>query len=217
MTDFAARRDAMVAAQLAARGIRDARVLEAMRSVPRERFVPAHLMAHAYADGPLPIEQGQTISQPFIVAAMLEAAAIGPAERVLEVGAGSGYAAAVMGRLAAHVITIERHPALADLARARLAALGCRNVEVVQGDGSLGWPRAAPFDAILVAAAGPELPAALKSQLAIGGRLVMPVGLADAQELVKLTRRGEDAFEQEALGGVVFVALIGAQGWAEGD
>ncbi len=217
MIDFAARRDAMVASQLAGRGIRDARVLAAMRSVPRERFVPGPLVEHAYADGPLPIEEGQTISQPFVVAAMLEAAAIGPAGRVLEVGAGSGYAAAVMGRLAAQVTTIERHPALAELARERLAALGCRNVDVVQGDGSLGWPRAAPFDAILVAAAGPEVPAALKSQLAIGGRLVMPVGVADAQELLKLTRRGEDAFEQEALGGVVFVALIGAQGWAEGD
>jgi protein-L-isoaspartate(D-aspartate) O-methyltransferase len=216
MIDFEARRNAMVDAQLAGRGIRDAAVLQAMRSVPRERFVGTHQAPLAYADGPLPIAEGQTISQPFIVAAMLEAAAIGPGDRVLEVGTGSGYAAAVLGRLAARVTTIERHGALADAARERLAALGCGNVEVVQGDGSLGWPAAAPYDAILVAAAGPEVPAALKAQLAIGGRLVMPVGVADAQELVKLTRRTEDEFDREALGGVMFVALIGAQGWTAG-
>ena len=208
-------RERMVQRQLAGRGVHDARVLEAMRAVPREAFVGEDLREFAYEDAPLPIEAGQTISQPYIVGYMLEAAAVGARDRVLEVGAGSGYAAAVLGRLAARVYAIERHPELGALARRRLAALGLDNVEVRVGDGSTGWPEAAPFDAILVAAGAPEVPDALRSQLAIGGRLVMPVGDAQSQTLVRIVRRSENTFDEEDLGGVRFVPLIGAGGWPE--
>ncbi len=175
-TDFAAAREAMVAFQLERRGISDQRLLAAMRAVPREAFIGAGVSADAYTDGPLPIGEGQTISQPYVVALMIEAAAVGADDSVLEVGAGSGYAAAILGRIAARVHAIERRPTLAAAAAERLARLGFDNVCVQTGDGSVGWPEAAPFDAILVAAAGPQVPEALKSQLAIGGRLVMPVG-----------------------------------------
>jgi protein-L-isoaspartate(D-aspartate) O-methyltransferase len=216
MDDSAARqRTLMVAEQIAARGIGDAAVLAAMRQVPREQFVAASLQAHAYEDTPLPIEEGQTISQPYIVALMLEAARLRPGDRVLEVGAGSGYASALASRLSAHVDAIERHPRLAGLARERLARLGYDNVAVHCADGSAGWLAGAPFDAILVAAAGPRIPAALRAQLTAGGRLVMPVESADgAQRLVQLTRDG-DAFREADLGGVVFVPLVGAQGWPD--
>src|SRR5262249_52029020 len=157
--------------------IRDERVLRAMRTVPRERFVDARLAAFAHDDSPLPIEAGQTISQPFMVAWMAEAAGIGPGDHVLEVGAGSGYASAVLAQLAASVHAIEPLALLADMARERLAALGCRNLQLRTGDGTLGWPEAAPFDAILVAAAGPEVPAPLREQLRIGGRLLMPLDI----------------------------------------
>jgi protein-L-isoaspartate(D-aspartate) O-methyltransferase len=207
-------RERMVERQIAARGVRDARVLEAMRRVPREEFVDESLRERAYDDTPLPIGQGQTISQPYIVALMVEAAEVRPGDNVLEIGAGSGYAAAVLGAIAGRVHTIERHPSLALHARERLARLGYANVEVRAGDGSGGWPEAAPFDAILAAAGGPAVPDVLLRQLAIGGRLVMPVGdRLQSQQLVKVVRTGEHAFEYTDLGGVRFVPLVGEHGW----
>ena len=206
----------MVARQLEARGIRDARVLAAMKSVPRHAFVAAAMRADAYEDTPLPIEEGQTISQPYIVALMLEAAKPTAGDRMLEVGAGSGYASAVAAQLVAHVDAVERHPRLVELARARLVRLGIANVDVHAGDGSTGWPSRAPYDAIVVAAAGPRVPEALREQLAVGGRLVIPV--ADdhgTQRLVVVERRGEHHWGEEDLGGVMFVPLVGAQGWPE--
>ncbi|MBV9891665.1 MAG: protein-L-isoaspartate(D-aspartate) O-methyltransferase [Rhizobacter sp.] len=210
------RRDRMVARQLEARGIRDARVLAAMRSVPRHAFVAAAMRDDAYEDTPLPIEEGQTISQPYIVALMLEAARLAADERMLEVGAGSGYASAVAAQLVAHVDAIERHPRLVELARARLARLGITNVTVHSGDGSTGRPSGAPYHAIVVAAAAPRVPDALRAQLALGGRLVIPVA-ADhgAQRLVVVERHGNADWEEEDLGGVMFVPLVGAQGWPE--
>jgi protein-L-isoaspartate(D-aspartate) O-methyltransferase len=214
--DFAAERERMVQRQIAGRGIRGARLLEAFRSVPRELFVPEKVRDLAYEDGPLPIEAEQTISQPYIVAAMIEAAEVSPGDRVLEIGAGSGYAAAVMGRIAAEVIAVERHHELVELARARMARLGFDNVRIVEGDGSEGLPDEAPFEAILCAASGSHVPPALLAQLSIGGILVMPVGEPSAvQNLVKVARRGEEEFEEQDLGPVRFVPLIGAQGWSE--
>ncbi|MCC6851081.1 MAG: protein-L-isoaspartate(D-aspartate) O-methyltransferase [Rubrivivax sp.] len=210
----ARRRAAMVEHQLVARGVRAPALLQAMREVPRERFVEAALADRAYDDSPLPIGQGQTISQPYIVAAMAEAADVRRGDTVLEVGAGSGYAVAVLARLAAHVCAIERHASLADEARARLAALQVGNADLRAGDGTLGWPEpGARFDVIVVSAAGPEVPPALKAQLAIGGRLVMPVGDDSGQQLVKLTRTGEHTFASERITPVRFVPLIGEQGW----
>jgi protein-L-isoaspartate(D-aspartate) O-methyltransferase len=211
-------RERMVDVQIARRGIRDRNVLDAMRTVPREAFVPAGMEEFAYEDSPLPIEAGQTISQPFIVAMMIEAAGIKPGDTVLEIGAGSGYAAAVISRIAAKVHAIERHEQLTERAAARLKKLGYGNIELRTGDGTLGWPEAAPFDAILAAAGGPRIPEALKQQLAPRGRLVMPVGDDPRQQsLIKLTRIGENEFEEEDLGAVMFVPLIGAQGWSEED
>jgi protein-L-isoaspartate(D-aspartate) O-methyltransferase len=216
---FQAERDRMVEQQVAGRGIRDERVLRAMRTVPRERFVDARLVPFAYDDSPLPIDAGQTISQPFMVAWMLEAAELGPDDRVLEVGAGSGYASALMGQLAGTVHAIERLDVLTRAAQERLDALGCRNVRLRTGDGTLGWPEAGPFDAILVAAAGPEVPGPLKAQLRVGGRLLMPLdpGGAGPQWLLKVVRRSESDYEQASLGGVAFVPLIGRHGWSEDD
>ncbi len=208
-------RRSMVDHQIAARGVQNAQVLEAMRAVPREAFVPKNLGEFAYEDTPLPIEAGQTISQPYIVALMIEAAALRPEDRVLEIGAGSGYAAAVMSRIARKVHAIERHPELAELARERMARLGYDNVVIRTGDGTQGWPENAPFDAILVAAGGPGVPRPLREQLAIGGRLVIPVGAADQQRLVRVTRRSQIDYDEEDLGSVRFVPLIGAHGWAE--
>lgn len=217
MRDFASERDRMVDRQIVKRGIRSERVLAVMRRIPREEFVSRELRGQAYKDGPLPIEAGQTISQPFVVALMAEAAEVAPGDRVLEIGTGSGYAAAVLGALAERVYTVERHAELAETARTRLAALGSDNVEVRLGDGTLGWPEAAPFDAILAAAGGPEIPEVLKVQLAVGGRLVMPVGRDPGhQQLIKLTRRSTTEFATEDLGGVLFVPLVGAFGWSEG-
>src|SRR5688572_24920967 len=210
-------RDRMVERQIRARGVSDARVLQAMREIPREAFLPPELAELAYDDRPLPIEAGQTISQPYIVALMTEALRLTGGETVLEIGTGSGYAAAVLARVARHVYTIERHVELADLARERLVALGFANVDVRCDDGTLGWPEHAPFDAIVVAAGGPDVPQALLAQLAIGGRLVIPVGSSRAQELVRVTRTAEDGFEREELGAVQFVPLIGEQGWADAD
>ena len=208
-------RSRMVETQIAGRGVRDPAVLEAMRAVPREAFISAGFEEFAYEDSALPIAEGQTISQPYIVGAMLAAAELEDGDKVLEVGAGSGYAAAVISRIADKVFAIERHAALTDAARERMRALGYDNVELKTGDGSGGWPQQAPFDAIIVSAGGPKIPQALKTQLAIGGRLVIPIGPIDEQRLVRLTRTGGDAFEQDDLGAVRFVKLIGAGGWEE--
>lgn len=208
MEDQAAARDAMVRRQIEARGIVDPAVLAAMRDVPREAFVAEGYAEHAYEDSALPIEAGQTISQPYIVALMIEAARIGPADRVLEVGTGSGYAAAVASLIAAEVFAIERHEALARLAKQRLARLAYANVHIRAGDGSAGWPEHAPFDAILVPARSARVPAALKEQLAIGGRLVIPIGGEDIQQLIRLTRTGEDDYTEDRFGDVRFVPLI---------
>lgn len=217
MIDFAALREAMVAEQIERRGIAGLHLLAAMREVPREAFVPSGLADHAYADSPLPIEAGQTISQPYIVALMIEAARIAPGHKVLEIGAGSGYAAAVIGRIAREVTAIERHAGLAALASQRMDMLGYANARILHADGSGGLPEEAPFDAILVAASGSHVPDALRRQLAIGGALVMPVGEPGAvQTLVRVTRTGAEEWAREDLCQVRFVPLIGAQGWAFG-
>ena len=215
LMNFVKARHDMVERQIRARGVRDPRVLASLELVPRETFVPAELAEHAYDDRPLPIEADQTISQPYIVAVMTEALKLEPAASVLEIGTGSGYAAAVLGQVAAHVYTVERHAELADLARGRLERLGYANVSVRCGDGTLGWAEHAPFDAIVVAAGGPEVPPSLMEQLAIGGRLVIPVGTGRAQQLVRVTRHGARDFRREDLGAVQFVPLIGEQGWAD--
>ncbi|MEO8870146.1 MAG: protein-L-isoaspartate(D-aspartate) O-methyltransferase [Granulicella sp.] len=209
------RRVRMVETQIAQRGVADASVLAAMRQVPREDFVAAQWRSSAYDDDPLPIENGQMISQPYIVARMLETAAIRSTDRLLEVGAGSGYASALASRIAVNVYAIERHAELGVLARARLAHLGYTNIALRCGDGTLGWPEAAPFDVILVSAGGPRVPEALLSQLATGGRLVMPVGAHGTyQRLTRVTRRGDAKFDTDVFEAVCFVPLIGAQGWS---
>lgn len=180
--------------------------------------MPERLAELAYDDTALPIEEEQTISQPYIVALMAEVLEVQPGQRVLEVGAGSGYAAAVLSRIADEVYAIERHAALAELAQERMRRLGYDNVHIRQGDGTLGWPEHAPYDAIAVAAGGPDVPPALQQQLAVGGRLVIPVGTDPRlQDLVRIRRVAPDRFEQENLGGVRFVPLVGAQGWKQGD
>ena len=210
-------RERLVATQIEARGITDPLVLDAMRIVPRERFVPASLAKFAYDDGPLPIGHGQTISQPYIVAVMAQAAGLKPGARALEIGTGSGYGAAVLSRIAAEVYTVERVGTLADAARDRLAKLGYGNVHVLEGDGTLGWAAHAPYDAIVVTAGGPRVPKALLDQLAVGGRLVMPVGpAARHQRLVRVTRTDTHEYAYEDLEEVAFVPLIGAEGWTEG-
>jgi len=208
-------RNQMVESQIAARGVVDKAVLAAMREVPRERFVPDRLADLAYADRPLPIEADQAISQPYIVALMIEAAGVRAGDRVLEIGAGSGYAAAVLSRIARRVYAMERQPELAELARRRMAAFGYDNVAIRTGDGSAGWPESAPFDAILVAAGGPSIPQPLREQLALGGRLVMPIGTSGIQRLVRLTRQSDSKYDRDDLGDVCFVPLIGAYGWAD--
>ena len=206
-TTLSRKRQDMIATQIMARGVLDPRTLEALRAVPRHRFVPERLIREAYADHPLPIGHGQTISQPFIVAAMTAALGLQGEESVLEVGAGCGYQTAVLSRLASRVFGLEIVEALALLARARLDALGFRNVEIRSGDGSMGWPERAPFDAILVAAAAPRVPESLKAQLKDGGRLILPVG-DYAQVLKLLTRRGS-TFEERDLLAVQFVPMTG--------
>jgi protein-L-isoaspartate(D-aspartate) O-methyltransferase len=213
---FGRRRQDMVRVHIAGRGVKDPRVLRAMRTVRRERFVPTELAEFAYRDGPLPISVGQTISQPYIVAIMAEAAEIKGNDRVLEIGTGSGYGAAVLSLLASEVWTIERHEVLAAQARECLQNEGFDNVHVVEGDGTLGYPQAGPFDAIVVTAAGPDVPRALQDQLAEFGRIVLPVGAENGdQDLIRVRRSG-DTFDEEDLGAVRFVPLIGAQGWEAG-
>ena len=180
---FANQRIAMVELQLRSRGIRDERVLAAMQRVPRHRFVPESARADAYADMPLPIGSGQTISQPYIVAAMLEALEVHAEDRVLEIGTGSGYMTALLAELAAEVVGIERHAELAERSRALLTELGYRNVQIAIGDGSLGYPAAAPYDAIIASAAAPQIPPALIEQLNQNGRMVIPIGPSHAQQL----------------------------------
>lgn len=199
----------MVDRHIAARGIRDVRVLEAFRSVPREAFVPRRLRGRAYADAALPLGSGQTISQPYIVALMLSALTLRGSEKALDVGTGSGYAAALLARLVGEVYTIERDPGLARTAAQRFADLGLEGIHTRVGDGTLGWPARAPFDAIAVAAAAPEVPPALREQLSIGGRLVMPVGPGpEDQYLVRVVREGSDRYSERSLGAVRFVPLI---------
>jgi protein-L-isoaspartate(D-aspartate) O-methyltransferase len=204
----------MVERQIAARGVRSAAVLAAMRKVPRELFLPDRLREHAYEDAPLPIGADQTISQPYMVALMTEALILQGGETVLEIGTGSGYAAAVLAELAGDVHTVERIQQLAEEAAVRLAELGYHNVHVHQADGTLGWPEHAPYDAIVVTAGGPDIPATLKRQLMVRGRLVIPFGAdQQAQELVRVTRTSDDRFETEDITGVRFVPLIGKEGW----
>jgi protein-L-isoaspartate(D-aspartate) O-methyltransferase len=209
---FAPARAAMVETQLRRRGIRDERVLAAMRRVPRHEFVPEPLRREAYEDNPLPIGEGQTISQPFIVAAMLEALVLQPLDSVLDVGTGSGYQAALLAELVAQVVSIERHASLAAAAREVLARLGYQNIEIVVGDGSEGYAARAPYDAIIVSAAAPAIPQRLFDQLREGGRMIVPVGSAYAQEL-RLVHKIEGRPRVSSLDGCRFVPLIGSEGF----
>lgn len=212
---FALRRKEMVEQNIAARGVRDELVLDAMGKVPRELFLPKNLREFAYEDAPLPIAGEQTISQPYIVAFMAEALMLKGGEKILEIGAGSGYAAAVLSEIAAHVYTVERLGQLAESAAATLSDLGYDNVHVLHGDGTRGWPEHAPYDAIVVAAGGPQIPESLKEQLKIGGRLVIPVGTDQrSQELVRVTRVSDREYRSEDIADVRFVPLIGEEGWA---
>jgi len=210
--EYAQERNRMVAEQIAGRGLRDPRLLAAMEAVPRHRFVPSDQLNWAYADGPLPIGFGQTISQPYIVAFMTDALHLTGTERVLEVGAGSGYQAAILGQMAAEVHTVEYIPELSAQAEKVLQELGFTNVHVHSGDGSLGWPEAAPYDGVLVAAAAPRLPQPLLDQLAEGGRIILPVGSRGFQQLEIWERRGKK-FKHEASIPVAFVPLRGEHGW----
>jgi protein-L-isoaspartate(D-aspartate) O-methyltransferase len=208
-------RTRMVEQQLRRRDIIDPLVLRAFAQVPREEFVTPEMVADAYLDGPLPIGFGQTISQPYVVAMTVQALELRGHERVLEIGTGSGYAAAILGAMVREVDTIERIEELARTAADRLARLGFHNVHVHHADGSLGWPAGAPYEAICVAAGAPALPPSLLDQLAIGGRLVLPRGGADHQRLVRIVRRDVQTFAEEDLGDVRFVPLVGAEGWPE--
>lgn len=207
------KRERMVSEQLRRRDIVDPAVLAAFGSVPREEFVDPEAERWAYEDTPLSIGFGQTISQPYVVAMTVQALRLTGTERVLEIGTGSGYAAAILGQLAREVHTIERIDELAKVAAERLARLGYYNVHVHHGDGTLGWPAAAPYQAIAVAAGAPRPPPSLLDQLAIGGRMVVPHGDAASQRLVRITREGERTFVEDNLGDVRFVPLLGAEGW----
>jgi protein-L-isoaspartate(D-aspartate) O-methyltransferase len=214
MIDFASERDRMIDRTIRSRGLEDPKLLAAFRAVPREAFISAEYRDYAYADNPLPIESGQTISQPYIVALTIDAAAIGPDDKVLEIGAGSGYAAAVIGRIAREVIAIERHHELAELAGRRMHDLGYENVHILEGDGTKGCPAEAPFDAIVAAASGSHVPTVLIDQLKPGGRIVMPIGDPHSvQSLIKLIKREDGTLDREDLGAVRFVPLIGEHGF----
>ncbi len=205
-------REEMVDVQIARRGIRDERVLEAFRTVPRHLFVPARDRDHAYADSPLPIGKGQTISQPYIVAYMTDLLNLQGDEIILEIGTGSGYQAAILGGLAAEVHTIERHDKLARAAQKRLSKLGYENIHVHQGDGTLGLLEFAPYAAVMVTAAAPAVPRPLLEQLQDGGKLIMPVGERFGQVMELWQRRGEE-FTSKKLAPVAFVPLLGRHGW----
>ena len=213
VADFSAQREAMVEHQLRQRGIHDQRVLEAMRAVPRHEFVRDEDWREAYADHPLAIGEQQTTSQPYIIAAMLQAARIKPGDRVLEVGAGSGYQTALLAELASQVFGIERYPSLVEAARQVLDRLGYHNIALVTGDGSVGLPQAAPYDVIIVSAAAPRVPQTLVQQLAPGGRMVIPVGDA-SQQVLKLIRNEGDHLSEITLEGCRFVPLIGEAGFS---
>jgi protein-L-isoaspartate(D-aspartate) O-methyltransferase len=217
MSDFATLRERMIDRQIAARGLDDPNLLAAFREVPREDFISGDYADYAYQDSPLPIESGQTISQPYIVALTIDAAEISKGDNVLEVGAGSGYAAAVIGRIARKVIAVERHHELVELAQKRMKYLGYDNVRIVEGDGTLGWPEEAPFDAIVAAASGSHVPRSWIAQLKPGGRIVMPIGDPhSAQSLIKVTKEEDGTLRREDLGGVRFVPLIGKEGFSDG-
>ncbi|MBZ0216794.1 MAG: protein-L-isoaspartate(D-aspartate) O-methyltransferase, partial [Fimbriimonadaceae bacterium] len=218
MKNYSTEREKMVEQHIHARGVRDPLVLNAMRKVHREAFVPEQFRHLAYADRPLPIAAEQTISQPYIVAYMVEALALQGGEKVLEIGAGSGYAAAVLAEIANEVYTIERIGQLAEKAASALIDQGYDNVHVLHADGTRGWDEHAPFDAILVSAGAPSVPESLKAQLALGGRLVVPVGSnVTSQELIRITRREKGQFDREDLADVRFVPLIGEEGWETTD
>jgi len=209
-------REDMVKDQISRRGVRCKRTLAAMQKVPREKFIPKKIRQFAYYDRPLPIDEEQTISQPYIVALMTEALALEGGERVLEIGTGSGYAAAVLAEIASKVYTVERLKLLAQKSASLLSQLGYTNIEVLCGDGTQGWPEHAPYDGIIVTAGGPEIPESLKSQLKIGGRLIIPVGSSEhAQKLIRVIRLSETEFITEDLADVRFVPLVGEEGWAE--
>jgi protein-L-isoaspartate(D-aspartate) O-methyltransferase len=210
--EYTQERKRMVAEQIVSRGLRDPRLLAAMEAVPRHRFVPSDHLTWAYSDGPLPIGFGQTISQPYIVAFMTDALHLTCTERVLEVGTGSGYQAAILGQMAAEVHTVEFIPELSEQAERVLHELGFTNIHVHCGDGSLGWLEAAPYDGVLIAAAAPRLPQPLLDQLAEGGRIILPVGSRGFQQLEIWERRGKK-FEHEASIPVAFVPLLGEHGW----
>ncbi len=218
MSRFENERKRMVQTQIAARGVRDPAVLDAMRAVPRELFLPAHLAELAYADEPLPIGEDQTISQPYIVARMIDVVQPKGGDRALEIGTGSGYSAAVLAAIVGEVYTVERLAGLAESATRRLADLGYANIHVRHADGTLGWPEHAPYDVIIVTAGGPKVPPPLLEQLAVGGRLVMPVGSwRFGQRLVRVVRTGQDDYDRKELDAVAFVPLIGESGWRPGE
>ncbi len=212
--DFRELRERMVTQQIEGRGIHDTAILKAMRLVPREAFVTEAYQIYVYDDTPLPIPEQQTISQPYVVALMIRALRLSPNDSVLEIGTGSGYAAALIGKIAQEVHSVERHKKLVSYARRRLALLEYNNVHVHLGDGTLGWPENAPYNGIIVAAGGPDVPKSLKQQLVIGGRLVMPVGSSERrQHLICLTRESDAKYRRTDLGAVAFVPLIGEEGW----
>ena len=216
MTDFAALRERMIERHIEGRGLDNPALIAAFRAVPREAFVSGDSAEAAYADSPLPIESGQTISQPYIVALTIDAAEIGPGDKVLEIGAGSGYAAAVIGQIARQVIAVERHHELVRIADERMRRMGYDNVVIVEGDGTLGCPEEAPFDAIVAAASGSHVPQVLLDQLKPGGRIVMPLGdPGSIQRLIKVTKHEDRTLEQASLGAVRFVPLVGTHGFTE--
>lgn len=215
MRDFSIARRRMVEEQIMARGVKDPRVIDAMLQVPRHKFVEEALAGQAYQDGPLPIGERQTISQPYMVAVMSEALELQGTEKVLEVGTGSGYQAAVLAVLAERVYSVERIPDLARRARRTLDSCGYTKVNIRLADGTLGWPEMAPFDGIIVTAGAPEVPREYLEQLAVGGRLVIPVGDRLSQVLLRITRTAEDDFYEERLFGCRFVPLVGSRGWRD--